>query len=111
MIRRYATAIVLGALATLAVLFTMQVLIATARGRLDESGTRHFVDFVRVPREEALQRKDRKPDKPVEPTAPPPETVEPRVDSIDPAVVAIQQVIRLLAKTVWQAFIFVRAMT
>jgi protein TonB len=66
----------------------MQVLIATARGRLDESGTRHFVDFVRVPREEALQRKDRKPDKPLEPTAPPPETVEPRVDSIDPAQVA-----------------------
>jgi protein TonB len=88
MIRRYATAVVLGGLVTLAVLFTMQVLIATAKGRLDESGRRHFVDFVRVAREEVFQRKDRKPDKPLAPTAPPPEAVEPRVDSIDPAQVA-----------------------
>ena len=72
MLGRYAAAIILGVLVTIGVLHTMQMLIATARGQLDESGTRHFVDFVRVEREEDLQRKDRKPQKPLEPVAPPP---------------------------------------
>ena len=56
---RYAAAALLGALVTLGVLFTMQILIAAPRARLDESGTRHFVDFVRVQREETVQRAER----------------------------------------------------
>jgi protein TonB len=89
MVPRYATAIVLGGLATLAVLFIMQALISSPRSRLDESGTRHFVDFVRVEREEVLERRDRKVDKPLEPEAPPPQAVQPRVDAIEPTEVAV----------------------
>ncbi len=89
MIRRYAIAIVLGAVVTVGVLFTMHVLIATPRGELDESGTRHFVDFVRVQREEVLQRRDRRPEKPVQPDAPPPDVIQPRVDAVDPAEVPV----------------------
>jgi len=61
----------------------MQTLIATPKSKLDESGTRHFVDFVRVEREETLQRKDRRPEKPTTPENPPPETIQPRVDVVE----------------------------
>lgn len=83
MIARYATAFVLGLLVTIAVLFTMQVLIATPQAKLDESGTRHFVDFVRVQREEIVQRADRRREKPVAPDAPPTQAIQPRVDALD----------------------------
>ena len=48
MIGRVAISVGLGTAVTIVVLFTMQALIATAKKELDESGTRHFVDFVRV---------------------------------------------------------------
>jgi protein TonB len=89
MIARYAMAVVLGSLVTLGVLFTMHVLIATPQARLNDSGTRHFVDFVRVEREETLQRKDRRPDKPAVPDNPPPQAVQPRVDALDEAQVSV----------------------
>ena len=89
MLARYTAAIVLGAMVTLGVLFTMQILIASPKAKLDESGTRHFVDFVRVQREETIQRKERRRDKPVAPEAPPSRTVKPRVDSIEETEVAV----------------------
>lgn len=89
MIARYGIAIALGALITTGVLFTMHVLIATPQAKLDESGTRHFVDFVRVQREETVQRKDRRPEKPTTPDAPPPQAVTPRMDAVDDAQVAV----------------------
>lgn len=82
-IARYAAAMALGAMATLAVLFIMQILVASPQAKLDESGTRHFVDFVRVPRQETVQRRDRRREKPVTPDAPPPQAIQPRVDAID----------------------------
>jgi protein TonB len=89
MIVRYALSVVLGLVVTFAILFLMQGLIATARGELDQSGTRHFVDFVRVQREETIQRKDRKPEKPPEPEAPPPDMPQPRTDSVSPSEVSV----------------------
>jgi protein TonB len=90
MIVRHAIAVVLGTLVTLGVLFVMQTLIATARQELDESGTRHFVDFVRVEREETVQPKDRRPEKPPKAEAPPPQTIQPRTDSVEPRGSSIQ---------------------
>jgi len=90
MLVRYAVAVVIGTLVTLGVLFTMQVLIATPQGRLDEAGSRHFVDFVRVEREETLQRRDRRPEKPLAPEASPPEAVQPRTDAIAETEVGIE---------------------
>ncbi len=89
MIARYALAIVLGSIVTLGVVFLMQVLIATPQAKLDESGTRHFVDFVRVQREETVQRAERRRDKPVAPDAPPQATSQPRTDAVDDAQVAV----------------------
>ena len=90
MIARYAAAIALGFLVTLGVLFTMHTLIATPQSKLDERGNRHFVDFVRVEREETLQRRDRRPEKPTAPEAPPQETIQPRTDAVEPSEVEVQ---------------------
>ncbi len=89
MVARYATAMALGLLVTLGVLFTMQILIATPQAKLDESGTRHFVDFVRVQREETLQRNERRREKPVAPDSPPPQAIQPRVDAMEETQVAV----------------------
>ena len=83
MIARYAAAVALGSLVTLGVLFIMQILIASPQAKLDESGIRHFVDFVRVQREETVQRAERRRDKPTAPDAPPPQTIQPRTDATD----------------------------
>jgi protein TonB len=89
MLARYSAAVVTGALVTFGVIFTMQALIATARGELEESEPRHFVDFVRVEREETLERKERKVEKPVQPDPPPDDPVQQRVDSVDPTQVSV----------------------
>lgn len=89
MVLRYLIALVLGAIVTVGVLFTMQVLVASPQAKLDDSGQRHFVDFVRVQRDETVQRKERRREKPTAPDAPPPQTVTPRVDNVDEAQVAV----------------------
>jgi protein TonB len=90
MLVRYTLAVVIGSLVTLGVLFTMHTLIATPQSKLDESGSRHFVDFVRVEREESLQRRDRRPEKPLAPEAPPQETIQPRTDAIEDTEMAVE---------------------
>lgn len=88
MVRRYALSTLLGVIVTTAVLFLMQTLIATAKRDLDQSGTRHFVDFVRAQREETVERKERKPEKPQEPEAPP-EMMQPNVQALEPTQTAV----------------------
>lgn len=90
MLIRYGLAIVIGSLVTLGVLFTMHTLIATPQSKLDESGRRHFVDFVRVEQEETLQRRDRRPEKPPAPEAPPQETIQPRTDAIEESEMSVE---------------------
>ena len=84
MLSRYAIAIPGGLLITLLLVFAMQALITMGNRDLDDSGVRHFVDFVQAQREEIVERKDRKPERPPEPTAPPPDQPQPRTDAIDP---------------------------
>ena len=86
---RFGTAILLGALVTGTLLFIMQYLIATGHSALSDSEKFHFLDFVRVDREETLERKERKPDKPPPPESPPPDLPQPQQDSIDPNVETI----------------------
>jgi protein TonB len=83
MLARFGIATVLAVMVTLGVLFTMQVLIAQPQAKLDKSGTKHFVDFVRVQREESVQRTERRREKPVAPDAPPQQSVQPRVDALN----------------------------
>src|SRR6056297_3059079 len=84
MLTRYAIAIPGGLLVTLLLVFAMQALITMGNRDLDDSGVRHFVDFVQAQREEIVERKDRKPERPPEPAQPPPDQPQPRTDAVDP---------------------------
>jgi protein TonB len=81
---RYAAVIAIAAAINWGLLFVMQVLIATGKKELFDSDTMHFVDFVRVKREETVERKKPKPRKPPEPDQPPPDVPQPQQDNINP---------------------------
>jgi protein TonB len=89
MLTRFATAGVAAVAVTVGVLLMMQALIATGKQELDETGARHFVDFVRVEREEISQRKERRAEKPPVPEAPPPDMPQPRTDTVEPTDVGV----------------------
>ncbi len=74
---------------TFALFYTMQYLIATADRSLEEGGTRHIVDFVRVKRDETVERKKPKPKKPPQPDEPPPEPPTPEMDNPNPTAETI----------------------
>jgi protein TonB len=73
-------AVVAGSAVTFGLLFMMQALIATGRSAITEHETTRIVDFVRVAREERLERKRSKPDRPPNPDAPPPDVPQPSLD-------------------------------
>jgi len=83
MIARYATSIGIGAAVTFGLLFLMQLLIATGRGALTEGNTFRITDFVRVERNEVIETKKEKPDKPPEPETPPELPTPSNADSFD----------------------------
>jgi len=73
-------AVALGLAVTLGLLFLMQALIASGHSAMTEAVTTHVVDFVRVEREETLERRSSKPARPSNPEAPPPDAPRPSVD-------------------------------
>lgn len=82
---RYITAIGLGAVVTLGVLFLMQYMIASGQNALDDSNRFNRVEFVRVERDEVIERKKEKPEKPPEPEIQP-DMPEPQIANTDSAV-------------------------
>ncbi len=84
-IARYALALILAFFVTFALFYTMQYLIATADRGLEDADSGHLVDFVRVKREEQIERKKPKPKKPPEPEKPPPEPPAPELDKVNPS--------------------------
>ena len=71
MIARYAISVSVGAAVTFGLLFIMQLLIATGRSAITETQNFRLGDFVRVERNEVIETKKEKPEKPPEPEAPP----------------------------------------
>ena len=71
MIKRIATASSLGVVVTAGLLFIMQLLIATGEGAVTNTENFRLTDFVRVERNEIIETKKEKPDKPPEPEVPP----------------------------------------
>lgn len=67
MIARIAIAVGLGSLVTSGLLFFMQYMIATGEGALTDTQTFRAVDFVRVERNEVVETKQEKPERPPEP--------------------------------------------
>lgn len=84
-ITRYALSFFAALGITFGLFWVMQYLIATADRSLEEGGTAHLVDFVRVEHDETVERKKPKPDKPPEPEQPPPEPPPPSMENLDPS--------------------------
>jgi protein TonB len=74
----------IGLVVTAALFWTMQYLIETADRELNEGGTGSLVDFVRLKRDETIQRRQLKPKKPPPPEAPPPQPPTPQLDNLNP---------------------------
>jgi len=76
--------IVFGLAVTAALFWTMQYLIETADRDLNEGAAGNLVDFVRLKRDESIQRRQLKPKKPPPPDAPPPQPPTPQLDNLNP---------------------------
>jgi len=81
---RLAIGAVLGFVITAGLFWMMQYMIETADRSLNEGGITNIVDFVRLKRDEDIERRQRKPEKPPEPEQPPPEPPKPQMENLDP---------------------------
>ena len=81
---RVFTGIVFGLAVTAALFWVMQYMIETTDRQLDEAGTTHLVDFVRLRRDETVHRRELKPRKPPPPQSPPELPSTPQLDSLNP---------------------------
>jgi protein TonB len=83
-----ATRVILGLLVgfgiTLFLFWLMQYMIETADRTLDEGSRGSLVDFVRVQRDETIERRQLKPKKPPPPEAAPPQPPTPQLENLDP---------------------------
>lgn len=71
MIARYITAVAVGGGVTFGLLFIMQLLIATGEEAVTDTERFRMDEFVRVERNEIIETKKQKPEKPPEPEVPP----------------------------------------
>jgi protein TonB len=69
---------------TAALFWFMQYLIETADRELNEDASGHLLDFVRLKRDESIERRQLKPKKPPPPEAPPPQPPTPQLENLDP---------------------------
>jgi protein TonB len=83
-ILRLVIGVALGLVVTAALFWTMQYLIETADRELNEGSSGNLVDFVRLKRDETIQRRQLKPKKPPPPDAPPPQPPTPQLDNLNP---------------------------
>ena len=82
---RLAIGLAFGLAVTAGLFWMMQYLIATADRSLNESKSGNLVDFVRLKRDESIQRRQLKPKKPPPPNAPPPQPPTPKLENLNPS--------------------------
>jgi protein TonB len=92
---RILVAVVAGSAVAIGLLFLMQALVASGQSAITEDRTTHIVDFVRVKREERLERKRSKPERLRNPDAPPPEAPQPSLSRSADAAMGEQTVARM----------------
>ncbi len=83
-ISRIIVATLFAAVITLGLFFLMQSLIQSGGSALTDAPKGSVLDFVRVKKEESIQKKDRKPKKPPKPKEPPPDMAPPQMDAPSP---------------------------
>ena len=81
---RLAIGLVMAMAVTLSLFWLMQYLIETADRSLNEDSAGNLVDFVRVKRNEAIERRQLKPKKPPPPESAPPQPPTPQLDNLNP---------------------------
>ena len=81
---RLALGITLGVVITAGLFWFMQYLIVTADRELNEGTSGNLIDFVRLKRDESIQRRQLKPKKPPPPDKPPPQPPTPQLDNLNP---------------------------
>ena len=75
---------VLGVVITAGLFWFMQYLIETADRELNEDASGHLIDFVRLKRDESIERRQLKPKKPPPPDTPPPQPPTPQMENLNP---------------------------
>ncbi len=83
MIPRYAISLLSGLLVTFTLLWVMQVLIATGKRAIVNEADINLGDFIRVKKEEVINRDEDEPEKPPEVDEPPPEAPDQQMDDLD----------------------------
>ena len=81
---RVIAGIVVGLAIAAALFWVMQYMIETTDRQLDEAGSTHLVDFVRLRRDETVHRRELKPRKPPPPQSPPQLPSTPQLESLNP---------------------------
>ena len=80
---RYVMALAVGGFAAVSLLWVMQFLIATGQAAITEALDASFLEFVRVKKEEVIERKEEKPERPPKPDEAPPDLPQMDMDSTD----------------------------
>jgi protein TonB len=78
---RFVLALIAGFVVAFGLLFLMQALVASGQSAMTEIKSTRIVDFVRVKREERLERKRSKPERLRNPDAPPPDAPQPSLSN------------------------------
>lgn len=86
MAARYAIAVVVGAVITVALFYVMQAVIRSDKNPLNEALGGRMIDFVRLLDDEAVDVKRQKPKPPPPPDEQPPDIPEPEFDSSDTSI-------------------------
>jgi protein TonB len=81
---RLLVGLVVATAVTLSLFWLMQYLIETADRSLNDDNAGNLVDFVRVKRDEAIERRQLKPKKPPPPEQAPPQPPTPQLDNLNP---------------------------
>lgn len=80
---RYLIALIIAGVVTFMLFLGMQALISSGEGVMSEPAKGSVLDFVRLKKEETVQKKERKPQKPPTPKEPPPPMESPQMQSND----------------------------
>lgn len=86
---RFLLAIGLAAVVTFLLFFGMQSLIASGEGALSDAPKGNVLDFVRVPKDSTVEKKEIKPKKPPKPQEPPPPMDTPQMSTPNPNANAV----------------------
>lgn len=86
---RYGIALALAVSVTFVLLWGMQMLITGGKDALTEPPRGNVLDFIRLKKEETVQKKERKPQKPPKPQTPPPPMQQPQMQQANPNADAI----------------------